>query len=107
MGSYLGDKKRAKRRKRKGKYNEYIDRNIGWVVIWVTGVMECARCSRALLPLRPLSQKVSKKGNKLYCRKVMKNTNRRPLSQRVSKKGDKVRRLVMKKINRSNQRVRG
>ena len=36
MGSYLGDKKEQKRRKRKGKYNEYIDGNIGWVVIWVT-----------------------------------------------------------------------
>ena len=36
MGSYLGDKRRAKRRKGKGKFNEYIDGNIGWVVIWVT-----------------------------------------------------------------------
>ena len=36
MGSYLGDKKEQKKGKGKGKYNEYIDGNIGWVVIWVT-----------------------------------------------------------------------
>ena len=65
--------------------------------------MECARCSRALLPLKPLSQRVSKKGKKAVLRISHEKYRRTPLSKRVSKKGEKISGQVMKNTDRSIQ----